>query len=220
MTDPSEMLPDPASLLTRREVTLRGGVLFALGAFVVSLVYVIAKILLDVGHVSLPTLLFLSYITIPWSGLIGAVLAFRSCRYAVTRSVPDISPWILLVAVILLQWVIIVPLFFHTLRKRVLEKSERYAISPVVFFILAAPICVGAAAGSSADSIFFMLLALVPQWFCCDTLLINRLGAVAKARELAPLPSEHFQFSLGTLSLVIFCGAAWVTGLVTLVKNF
>ncbi len=205
---------------TRRQTTILGGEIFAAGALLASLMYLTAKILIDVHTLNLPLVLMASYVSAPLSGALGAVLAFRVHRFALNRKVPEISPWVWIALFFVFGWVNLVLFFTHFMHQRVLERGERWVKFAILYFLAAVGICIfGATTRTDWVAAVSVLTAAGAMCFCCNTLLINVVQTLASRKQLAPLPSENFQFSLGSLFIVVFCSAAWVTGLVAMLKR-
>jgi hypothetical protein len=210
---------DTSPLKTRREVTIMGAQLFALGAFITILIFLSTRVVTDFHSLEFGPVFLFAYIVIPLSASVGAIISFRTCRTAIEGNVAAISVGLWVVSFLVLGWFTILYYFAHTLRTNVLLKDQQKLGSAVFYFVLMLMISVAVGYSRDRSAYLVLLYGILASWFCCDTLLVNLLRTMRSKGELAPLPTIKFQFSLATLMMVMLVGGGWITGLVAMLKS-
>lgn len=204
---------------SRRDISIMGAQLFAMGTFIAILVFSTASLMVHFESVEFHAIVLFAYIAIPLAAALGACCGYRTCKLALDAKVPQVSTAMWAVSVLFFRWFTLLYYFSYKLRQTVLENNEQRLWPAGVYFLIMAAISLALGAGHDRLTYLFLTYSLLAAWFGCDVLLVNLLRTLRNTGELAPLTAAKFQFTLGTLLTVMLAGGGWVTGLVMMLRR-
>lgn len=206
--------------LTRRDCALFGAKVFAAGMAAVLLLVALHGLLSRLGagaplRPAIVTLLQGLVIAVPPAVLLGVVAGFELYRLAVGSREWRPVNFVVWAFVFLLLCLLALPCYlqYRQREKLIVEGEQDTGLTPILYALFLGYVVVAVARQSQVEALICGAF-LAP--FICDWLLVRCLARWRNAGRLAEPASHVFQYSLGTLLLLVLGLGAWMTALVVM----